>query len=342
MAVMRLKGLNKVTVTLASGKRVTYWYAWKGGPRLDGQPGTPEFVASFNRAVAARKTPKRDNLASLVGQFRSSPEFARMADSTQAEWGRWLARIEIATIGSLPIAALNDRAVKDDLMGWRDSYADRPRTADYGAQVLARVLSWGMSRGKLTFNAMDGAGTLYRADRADMIWTEDDLSAFAEKASVEVAKALRLACLTGLRRSDLIALQWRHIGETAIVFSTAKSRKTVTVTIPLLDETRELLGKRGEGHVLLNSRGKPWTADGLENRIWTAKKAAGIDLHLHDARGTFATRLRLAGLTKDEIASVMGWDGEKVERIIARYVDQARIVRSIADRLNKAGSQTPK
>ncbi len=47
MAVMRLKGLNKVTVTLATGKRVTYWYAWKGGPRLDGQLGTPEFIASF-------------------------------------------------------------------------------------------------------------------------------------------------------------------------------------------------------------------------------------------------------------------------------------------------------
>lgn len=340
MPVVRLKGLNKVSVTLASGKRVTYWYAWKGGPRLDGLPGSPAFMASYNRAVEARKAPRFNNLAGLVQKFRASPEFTRLADSTQAEWRRWLDRIELADIATIPTKALNDPAVKADLMDWRDTYADRPRTADYGAQVLSRVLSWSMSRGLLTLNAMDGAGTLYKGDRAEKIWTEADLSAFDAKASVEVSKALRLACLTGLRRADLIALEWKHVGDTAIILVTGKGKKEVTV--PLLDETRKLLGRRGTGHVLLNSRGKPWTADGLENRIWTAKKAAGIDLHLHDARGTFATRLRLAGLTKDEIASVMGWDGEKVERIIARYVDQARIVRSIADRLNKAGSETPK
>lgn len=340
MAVVRLKGLNKVTVKLASGKAATYWYAWKGGPRLDGSPGSAVFVASFNRAVEGRKTPRSDNLAGLVAKFRRSPEFTRLADSTQAEWRRWLGRIEQADIASLPPKALNDPAVKADLLEWRDTYADRPRTADYGAQVLSRVLAWGKSRGLLSLNAMDGAGTLYKADRADKIWTPDDLTAFATHASPEVTRALRLACLTGLRRADLIALEWKHVGPTAIAIRTGKGGKDVT--IPLLEETRDTLGKRGQGHVLLNSRGKPWTADGLENRIWTAKRAAGIDLHLHDARGTFATRLRLAGLTKDEIATVMGWDGDKVERIIARYVDQARIVRSIADRLNKAGAKTPK
>jgi hypothetical protein len=36
---VRLKGINQVTKVLKDGTTVTYWYAWKGGPRLDGEPG---------------------------------------------------------------------------------------------------------------------------------------------------------------------------------------------------------------------------------------------------------------------------------------------------------------
>ena len=55
---VRLKGINSITKTLADGARRTYWYAWKGGPPLRGEPGTPEFIASYNEA-AARKVPVR-------------------------------------------------------------------------------------------------------------------------------------------------------------------------------------------------------------------------------------------------------------------------------------------
>jgi hypothetical protein len=56
---VRLRGINSVAKTLKDGTHVTYWYAWKGGPRLDGQPGDREFIASYNRAVATlRRRPK--------------------------------------------------------------------------------------------------------------------------------------------------------------------------------------------------------------------------------------------------------------------------------------------
>jgi hypothetical protein len=51
--------------------------------------------------------------------------------------------------------------------------------------------------------------------------------------------------------------------------------------------------------------------------------------------GTFATRVRLAGLTRDEFASVIGCEGDRVERLLARYVDQERIIHSNAHRLGK-------
>ncbi len=39
---VQLKGINRITKRLADGSTVTYFYAWKGGPRLPGKPGDPE------------------------------------------------------------------------------------------------------------------------------------------------------------------------------------------------------------------------------------------------------------------------------------------------------------
>ena len=45
-----VKGLHKVT---ARGH--TYWYAWRGGPRLRGEAGTAAFWASYNEAIEDRR-----------------------------------------------------------------------------------------------------------------------------------------------------------------------------------------------------------------------------------------------------------------------------------------------
>jgi hypothetical protein len=49
---IRLKGINSIRKKLADGTWRTYWYAWKGGPPLRGEPGSPEFIADFDAAVA--------------------------------------------------------------------------------------------------------------------------------------------------------------------------------------------------------------------------------------------------------------------------------------------------
>ena len=51
---INVKGLNWANVTLADGTSETYWYAWKGGPRLQGEYGSPEFIASYNAAIATK------------------------------------------------------------------------------------------------------------------------------------------------------------------------------------------------------------------------------------------------------------------------------------------------
>lgn len=367
MAIVRLKGLNRVRKRLKDGREVVYWYAWKGGPKLDGQPGSPEFLASYNRAVEARRAPAHENLAALVSRYRASPEYLqKLAPATRKEWARWLDRIAADTdaldIGGLPLKALDDRRVRADLLEWRDQWADRPRSADYAMQVLSRVLAHGVDRGHLAINVVAGVAQLYASDRADQVWSRDEIErTAAAAASPEVGVIVRLACLTGLRRTSLTKLSWSHVGDLAIVMPAAKKRRgqARAIVIPLLDDTRRLLAEIRAQQlarhaqlaaqaarkkrpppaepttVLTNTRGLPWTPDGLETQVIKAKAAAGVDKHLHDARGTFATRLRLAGLTASEIADVLGWEEDRVQRLLDVYVDRDSVVRALATRLNR-------
>lgn len=367
MRAERIKGLHKTTARTADGGR-TYWYAWKGGPRLQGEPGTSEFEASYRRAIEHRKLGRHgDTLAGLVAAYRASPEFGNRSASTLKEWARFLDLIQTEdgplAIASLPVATLSDPRVRQHLLAWRDQWRATPRKADYAMQVLSAVLSWAVDRGTLAVNVLIGHKGLYASDRADQIWSHEEIGRFIEAApSPEVAYIVRLACLTGLRRGDLVRLEWDHIHDLAIVIEPNKSRRRrpgKTVTIPLLDETLDLLAeiktqqdkrwgslaKRAMAKsrlppprartVLSTTRGGAWSVNGAEHQVIDAKKRAGIDKHLHDARGTFATRLRQDGATAAEIAQVLGWSESRVERLLERYIDRDSVVRAIAERIRE-------
>jgi len=176
-----------------------------------------------------------------------------------------------------------------------------------------------VEEGLLATNPCFGISNLYSSDRSEIIWTQDDIDRVAAVASPEILRALKLACLTGLRKGDLLRLTWRHVNDLSIDMKTSKTQRAAVV--PLYDELRSLLAEipHRADTVLTNSRGEPWQGFGAS---WTkVKNAAGLEaLHFHDARGTAATRFYVAGFTSDEIAEILAWEKAKVERILARYV----------------------
>jgi len=91
---VRLKGINRATKRLADGTKRTYWYAWRGGPLLQGEPGTPEFVASYNEAVARKAAKPRGTLLSLLQQYQASEDFTGLAPSTRRGYIALIRRIE--------------------------------------------------------------------------------------------------------------------------------------------------------------------------------------------------------------------------------------------------------
>jgi integrase len=341
MVKVELRGIAK---TKAKGR--TYYYAWRGGPRLRGEPGSPEFHLSYNEAIESRRTPEPGRFKSLVVLYRASSDYAKLADSTRKNWSPWLDRIS-EHFGDLCIAQFDrPEKIRPAIRRWRNQWADKARTADFGMQVLSRLLSYAVDPlGKIAGNPCEGIKRLYRGDRSEIIWTDSDITALKKTCSPEISYAVDLASHTGLRLSDVLRLSWSHVGEDAIRLATGKSRGRREAIIPLYDDLRDVLAHipKVATTILTNSKRRPWTADGFGSSFHSAKKEAGIadkGLHFHDLRGTAATNFYIAGLSIRVIAEILAWSEDQVERIIRRYVARGAATKEAVRLLNEARKRT--
>ena len=320
---VRLKGLNSSRMRLADGSTVTYWYAWRGGPRLRGEPGSPEFMAAYNEAVAAKIAPKADFLQSILQRYQAASEFTDLAERTRRDYALQIKLIE-KRFGDFPLAALTDRRARGIFREWRDQLAVASRRqADYAWSVLARVLSWGLDRGLVSANPCEKGGRLYRGSRADKVWTADDQSAFLARAPVHMHLPLLLALWTGQRQGDLLRLPWTAYDGMHIRLKQSKTQRRVTVPVgePLKRALDAARGARAPAvTILVTSEGKPWTADGFRSSWRKACAKAGVvGVTFHDLRGTAVTRLALHGCTEPEIATFTGHTLSDVRSILESH-----------------------
>jgi len=324
MVKVDLKGIAKVTA-----KGQVYYYAWRKGPRLRGEPGSPEFMASYNEAIENRRTPDTARFRSLVTLYKASGDYKALADSTKRNWSPWLDRIG-QHFGDLRIAQF-DRPdkIRPIIRRWRNQWADKPRTADYGLQVLSRVLSYAVDPlGKIAGNPCEGIKQIYSANRSEIIWTDSDIGQLKKTCSADVGYAVDLAAHTGLRLGDLLRLSWSHVGDDAITITTGKSKHRRTAIIPLYDDLRRVLASipKRSTTILTNVHRRPWTPNGFGTGFNRAKIGAKMnerDLHFHDLRGTAVTKFYIIGIPERVIAEIMAWEEEHVAKIIRRYVDRS-------------------
>jgi integrase len=317
---VRLKGINSVTKRLADGRTVTYSYAWKGGPALRGEPGSPEFVASYNEAVAQKVKIPAGVLLSVMQGYQAAEDFRSLADATRRSYIPLIKRIE-SKFGDFPLSALTDRRTRGIFLKWRDEVATNSgrRQADYAWTVLARILSWALNRGLVAANPCQRGGRLYRGSRADKIWTADDEAAFLKKAPAHLHLPLLLALWTGQRQGDLLRLAWPSYDGTHIRLR--QSKTGVRVSIPVgapLKATLDAAAKIKHGPTILCSTNKkPWTSDGFRASWRKACQKAGIvGVTFNDLRGTAVTRLAIAGCTEAEIATITGHSLREVRSIL--------------------------
>jgi len=340
-----LKGIARATKKLANGEKRVYLYAWRGGPLLkapDGlplQPGDPRIQQAYAEACAAASKKKEGTLRTLVDEFRDSSEFKTLSEKSRRGYERYLRLIEVDDIALMNLDELQHPSARGHFKRWRDTMADKPRTADYAWVTLARVLSVAKDNGRITVNVCERGGRLYKADRADKVWRDEDIDAVAAVSSWPIRMALMMALWTGQREGDLLKALWSTYDGKRLRLRQGKTGARVTIPVgePLrlmLEESKKRKVKEDADRrekdpsapiastILTNTRGRPWTEDGFRASWRAAVKEAGVEgLTFHDLRGTAVTRLALAGCNNAEIASITGHSLRDVDSILdAHYL----------------------
>ena len=117
---------------------------------------------------------------------------------------------------------------------------------------------------------------------------------------------------TGLRRSNLVGLQWSWLhdqGTTLVVPRQLVKAKKATVMIPLTSRAATIIQRQGRyaPHVFTQSEGCPYSLEQVGMAvIRTAKQAKLPGVSLHTLRHTFISRLVQAGRPLPEVAALAG------------------------------------
>ena len=346
-------------------KRQRYYiYAYKGGPRVHIHEGPrkpkrlpPAVLRAIADAEEQQLAEPQHLFRHVIREWQRSEDWNRLEPSTRKTWQPHIDLIE-ARWGNFPYTVWNDTRMASKVVKWRDERKDKPRTADIGVGVLRALLKWARLNGFIGLNAAQDIPQIAQtADREEVVWTDEDMAAFEAKAieldRPQLIDGLRLGALTGLRRADLVSLTFDHVGEfavtkTALKKSRGRRRKATIPMTPqlqeLLDELRTRPREEGVKTVLVNSFGRPWSGDGFGGSFNRIRDAAGIvhtddegeavKKRLHDVRGTFCTLLLVdCELTDEQAARIMAWSEKRVARIRSVYVDDARVVVAIGERI---------
>ena len=185
----------------------------------------------------------------------------------------------------------------------------RPGQADYTFSTFSAILAWATARGLVASKPCERPGKLYRASRADSIWTEGDEKAFLDSAPTRLRLAYLLAVWTGQRQGDPLRLPWSAYDGTHIRLRQGKTGRRVVIPVAVTLKAALDAAAKTKSAVTVQTTvsGTSWTSHGF-SASWRKAviKAKVTGLTFYDLRGTAVTRLALAGCNESEIATITG------------------------------------
>ncbi|KAF0255870.1 Arm DNA-binding domain-containing protein [Pseudomonas putida] len=312
--------------------------------------GTFDYAATFprsKRAAQFARASSNQNVGVYLDEWleRKTKTFK---SSTTALYRSIIRSILKPMFGDLSLGELNKKVIRDQLSDYQVSNS-RLTTVQ---TCFRSALNDAVEDEIIESNPLSGWAYKNREE----IKEEDDVDPFTREEQEALLRAargetwaqLQFAFWTGLRPSELIALEWGDIdwiaGEIRIVRAKTRAAKvpesTKTAssrrTVKLLGPAREALLKQKEltflagKHVFLNTiTGEPWRHAGYIYRvIWVpAMKKAGVRWRRpYQSRHTYASMMLSAGENPMWVAQQMGHkDWTMIAKVYGRWMPSADV-----------------
>lgn len=359
-----LKGIHRVRKRLAGGGVRTYYYAWRGGPRINADLRDQKaFAAEFYRLTCFQPPPSSaKTLSDIIRLYCAASDYTGLSKKTKEGYDTSLTRIQ-GKFGTLPIEALEEKGARSIIRRWRDDVlAVSPRAADLTMAVFTKVLNFAKDEELISRNPLDALTKLSSGTRKDIIWSDEQMAMFAAVGPTHLVRAMILAKWTGQRQADLLKLSWRGYDGEYIRLQQGKAgrgkagkRVKILVSAELratLETIRAEQKARSEHAnprkrkalpttILTTADGAPWKS-GFKASWGAAIKEAGITgVTFHDFRGTFITLAYRAGVAIKDIAEASGHDEKECERVIRQHY-LASGADEVIQKLESSGSYAAK
>ncbi len=340
MTRLKLKYIHEYRDRLGKVRR---YFRRPGGRAvpLPGQPGSVEFMSTYQSALAIVSRPPPSpkhvivgSLADLAAGYEQSADFANLSPSSQRVYRTVLKPI-LAAHGHRLVRDLNRMAARHvvEAIGAR-----RPGMANLTRAVLSKVVAYSVEIGLRPDNPFAGLKP-YRLGTYHT-WTDAEIAQFERRWPLGTRERLAFALLlyTGQRGGDVVKMQRTDIVDGRIRVAQDKARKgTVNELLipihPALARALKAGPVVGLKYLITTARGLPLRR--LTKFIAAATKAAGLPPRCvaHGVRKAALRRLAEAGSTTKQIAAVSGHRSlAEIERYTAR-ADQAGLAQSAIAKL---------
>ena len=268
-----------------------------------------------------RHTP--DSLDALIRAYRRSPAWAALAERTREHYSIYMRPLE--EIGQIAVKAMGRR----EIVELRDALAIATGTGAANAFIsTASVLfGWAVEQGWIAHSPVHRVKKLPGGHLP--AWSNAQAEAALSSLPEHMRRVVILGLYTGQRRGDLASVEWAaYDGATLrIIQQKTGARIVLTVHPDLKAELDAWRPEDAAGPILINGRGKPWTANSLSVMMsrWLRDKGLPPGLNVHGMRKLFAAGMADGGTTTHEIAANTGHKTLAMVQLYTATVDQQKL-----------------
>lgn len=296
-------------------KRGEVWYVrlWVDGREIRKSAGRSRQAAQVLLARLRTDAERsRVGLGKLCRQTLAdfAPRYLDWAKQHKRSWSRDERSLGVLlpALGHFRLADLTIARV-EDFMRERRKAVSGP-SVNREVACLRKLLSLAVERGELEANPIRRIRLYQESPGRLPLLEPDDEQRLLAACQPWLARAVRLAVLTGCRQGELLALRWRHVDFDGQGLVVEDSKSGESRRLPLHPSAlAELRAARGlpDGYVIALPSGDQPLPHSVTVAFRRAVARAGLkDLRFHDLRHIAGTRLLATGASLPEVASFLG------------------------------------
>jgi integrase len=313
-------GVNmKVTLKKRPGKRGTSLFlAWWGGGKwnyeflklhlIGDKIRDRETLRLAEKIRANREEEMESTGRGTAPTFKRKIPFIQYYESLKKDGQNW--RTCLFHLQAFPAAHVAIGSIDEK---WADQFKEfiLKRIAANTAQVIFTTLKAALSQAVkeriIQYNPASMVKAIKKTDVEIEYLTGPEVKALADTpcSDPELKRAFLFCCYTGLRFSDVKALQWENFKDGKLKFRQKKTGGFEYMTLPK-DRSAEKLLNANRSNIPFIFRLQGHTNTNLNLLKWAA--AAGIKkhLHFHMSRHTAATRMLEEGIDLFTVSKILG------------------------------------